>query len=138
MRLSFLAVQFVVATLVVSAGPGKPILAQNADYLSDPYILKDFFEGDYRDAVQRGLYYLTSRAVMTPRGADLQQGTMYAQGLAAMALATRFDVQPQDVVFVGPANITRWNRFISQLVPSASIIGIGASAQNNLSEASSR
>lgn len=57
---------------------------------------------------------------------------------SAMALATRFDVQPQDVVFVGPANITRWNRFISQLVPSASIIGIGASTQNNLSEASSR
>ncbi|PTC25448.1 capsular biosynthesis protein [Pseudomonas aylmerensis] len=57
---------------------------------------------------------------------------------SAMALATRFDVQPQDVVFVGPANITRWNRFISQLLPSASIIGIGASTQNNLSEASSR
>ncbi|AHC35185.1 MULTISPECIES: polysaccharide biosynthesis/export family protein [Pseudomonas] len=57
---------------------------------------------------------------------------------SAMALATRFDVQPQDVVFVGPANITRWNRFISQLVPSASIIGIGASTQNNLSEANSR
>ncbi|WP_081782057.1 polysaccharide biosynthesis/export family protein [Pseudomonas sp. CHM02] len=57
---------------------------------------------------------------------------------SAMALATRFDVQPQDVVFVGPANITRWNRFISQLIPSATIVGIGASTQNNLSEASSR
>ena len=57
---------------------------------------------------------------------------------SAMALATRFNVQPQDVVFVGPANITRWNRFISQLIPSATIVGIGASTQNNLSEASSR
>lgn len=57
---------------------------------------------------------------------------------SAMALATRFDVQAQDVVYVGPANVTRWNRFISQLVPSASIIGIGAATQNNLSEASNR
>ena len=59
-----------------------------------------------------------------------------AESPSAMALATRFDVLAQDVVYVGPANITRWNRFISQLVPSASIIGIGATAQKNLSEAS--
>ncbi|MNX78530.1 Polysaccharide biosynthesis/export protein [compost metagenome] len=59
-----------------------------------------------------------------------------AESPSAMALATRFDVQAQDVVYVGPANVTRWNRFISQLVPSASIIGIGATAQKNLSEAS--
>ncbi|BCX67111.1 MULTISPECIES: polysaccharide biosynthesis/export family protein [Pseudomonas] len=57
---------------------------------------------------------------------------------SAMALATRFDVQAQDVVYVGPANITRWNRFISQLVPSASIVGIGAAARNDMSEAGSR
>jgi polysaccharide export outer membrane protein len=57
---------------------------------------------------------------------------------SAMALATRFDVHAQDVVFVGPANITRWNRFISQLVPSASLVGIGASTKNNLSEANGR
>lgn len=63
---------------------------------------------------------------------------LQAASPSAMALATRFDVQPQDVVFVGPANITRWNRFISQLIPSATIIGIGASTQNNLSEASNR
>lgn len=61
-----------------------------------------------------------------------------AESPSAMALATRFHVQAQDVVYVGPANVTRWNRFISQLVPSASILGIGASAQNNLSEANSR
>jgi len=30
-------------------------------------------------------------------------------------------MQPQDVVFVGAAGITRWNRFISQLFPSANI-----------------
>lgn len=61
-----------------------------------------------------------------------------ASSPSAMALATRFDVQPQDVVYVGPANVTRWNRFISQLLPSASLVGIGAAARNDLSEAGSR
>lgn len=55
-----------------------------------------------------------------------------ADSPSAMALATHFNVQAQDVVYVGPANITRWNRFISQLIPSASIIGTGATAQNDL------
>lgn len=32
-------------------------------------------------------------------------------------------MRPQDVVFVGAAGITRWNRFVSQLFPSANIIG---------------
>ncbi|MDE1167886.1 MAG: polysaccharide biosynthesis/export family protein [Pseudomonas sp.] len=63
---------------------------------------------------------------------------LQAHSPSAMALASQFDVQAQDIVYVGPANITRWNRFISQLVPSASILGIGAAAQNNFSEANSR
>ncbi|MFO7908406.1 MAG: prenyltransferase/squalene oxidase repeat-containing protein [Planctomycetota bacterium] len=42
--------------------------------------------GEYRDVVRNGLEYLTSRIVQTPRGADLQEGTMYAQGIATIAL----------------------------------------------------
>ncbi|PKL94166.1 MAG: capsular biosynthesis protein, partial [Gammaproteobacteria bacterium HGW-Gammaproteobacteria-9] len=55
-----------------------------------------------------------------------------ADSPTAFALAKHFPLQPQDVVFVGPANITRWNRFISQLLPSANVIGIGAAAEYNL------
>ncbi|MDB1108268.1 hypothetical protein PsexTeo8_25450 [Pseudomonas extremaustralis] len=83
-------------------------------------------------------------AIYVIRGAqhiDVEPAKVFkleATSPSAMALATRFDVQPQDVVFVGPSGITRWNRVISQLVPSASIIGTGASTQNNLSEANSR
>ena len=43
-------------------------------------------DGPYQDAIHRALYYLSSRAVTTRHGADLQQGTMYAQGLSAIAL----------------------------------------------------
>ena len=36
----------------------------------------------------------------------------------ALLLADAFVVQPRDVVYVAEANISRWNRFLSQLVPS--------------------
>ena len=61
-----------------------------------------------------------------------------AQSPTAFAIASHFELKPQDIVYVGPAQVTRWNRLISQLVPSASILGTGASAQNNISAASSR
>ena len=47
-------------------------------------------DGQYQDAVQRGLYYLSSRAVMTPHGADLREGTMYAQGISALTLCEAY------------------------------------------------
>ncbi len=43
-------------------------------------------EGEYRDVVNAGIYYLKAHAVTTSHGADLQEGTMYAQGIAAIAL----------------------------------------------------
>jgi len=47
-------------------------------------------EGEYQDAVRRGLYYLGTRARATRHGADLQDGTMYAQGLAAIAICEAY------------------------------------------------
>ncbi len=47
-------------------------------------------DGQYQDSVHRGLYYLTSRGVKTARGADFMQGTMYAQGLSAIALCEAY------------------------------------------------
>lgn len=42
--------------------------------------------GPYQQVVGDGLYYLTREAVSTEHGVDLQQGTMYAQGIATIAL----------------------------------------------------
>ncbi len=47
-------------------------------------------DGQYRDAVERGLYYLQKRTLTTPDGYDLQQGTMYAQGLATIAICEAY------------------------------------------------
>ena len=93
-----------------------------------------------------GLNQTTSNgnALYVIRGADNLETTpakifqLDAESPTALALATRFDLLPQDIVYVGPAGVTRWNRLISQLLPSAAIIGTGAAATNNLSEASSR
>lgn len=76
-------------------------------------------------------------AVYVIRGAEniaTEQATVFqlnAESPAAFALAQHFPLQPQDVVFVGPAGITRWNRFISQLLPSASVVGTGAAFRSN-------
>lgn len=54
-----------------------------------------------------------------------------AQSPSSFILASQFEMQPQDVVFVGAAGITRWNRFISQLIPSASLIHTTIKAEDD-------
>ena len=43
-------------------------------------------EGQYAETINRGLYYLGGRLLLTQEGGDLQEGTMYAQGIATIAL----------------------------------------------------
>ncbi len=44
----------------------------------------------YQKVVDDGLYYLRSRLLVTSLGGDLQEGTMYAQGIAAIALCEAY------------------------------------------------
>ncbi|MNE84157.1 hypothetical protein D3C80_1810320 [compost metagenome] len=57
-----------------------------------------------------------------------------AQSPTAFILAQRFNLQPQDVVYVGPAGVTRWNRFISQLLGSVTVLGTGANIKSDMSD----
>jgi len=52
-----------------------------------------------------------------------------AQSAVALALGSQFEVKPGDVVFASAAGITRWNRFLSQLLPITSAINSTAAAQ---------
>ncbi len=86
-----------------------------------------------------GLNPLTSkgRAVYVIRGVENMEddpATVYqldAQSPSAFALASHFRIQANDVVFVGPADITRWNRFLAQLMPFSNIIQNAAIANRD-------
>ncbi|MDX1965157.1 MAG: prenyltransferase/squalene oxidase repeat-containing protein [Pirellulales bacterium] len=47
-------------------------------------------DGKYAKVINNGLYYLGSRMLVTPHGGDLQEGTMYAQGMAAITLCEAY------------------------------------------------
>jgi polysaccharide biosynthesis/export protein len=55
-----------------------------------------------------------------------------AQSPDAFGLASQFRVKPGDVIFVGAAGITRWNRFVSQLLPFSGIISNAARTGDEL------
>lgn len=84
-----------------------------------------------------GLSQLTSKgkAVYVIRGvedmekAPAQIYQLDASSPVAFAVGSQFSVHPGDVVFVGAAGITRWNRFLSQLLPLSGIISQAANTQ---------
>ena len=94
------------------------------------------------DAIGRagGLRQETSNAnaVYVIRGAEeieqrpAQVFQLEAKSPVAFTLASQFEVRPQDVVYVGPAGITRWNRFISQLLPTNMLMMSGVNTSNAL------
>ncbi|WP_342315648.1 polysaccharide biosynthesis/export family protein [Lysobacter sp. FW306-1B-D06B] len=87
-----------------------------------------------------GLNPVTSKgeAVYVIRGIEEMQqipATVYqldAKSPAAFALGDKFQLKPGDVVWVGPAGVTRWNRFLSQLLPLSAIVSNAAAAQYDM------
>lgn len=54
-----------------------------------------------------------------------------ARSPASYALADGFKVEPGDVVFVGAAGVTKWNRVLSQLLPLSGFIYNASRVENN-------
>ena len=55
-------------------------------------------DGPYQEDVKRGLYYLKQKAMMTEHGFDLQEGTMYAQGIATIALCEAYGMTKDETL----------------------------------------
>jgi len=88
----------------------------------------------------RGLTQATSsgNAVYVIRGAkDLQAEPsvvyhLQARSPTAFAVGSQFNLQPGDVVFVGAAGVTRWNRFVNQLLPFTNILYTAARTESEV------
>lgn len=83
-----------------------------------------------------GLNQVTSKGkiyvIRNTSGKDQAHATVYelsAGSAVAFALGSQFHVKPGDVVFASAAGITRWNRFMSQLLPLTSALSATASSQ---------
>lgn len=61
-----------------------------------------------------------------------------AKSPSAFILANNFALQAQDVVFVGASGVTRWNRVISQIIPTLSILGLTSRAWRDIDDISGR
>ncbi|MBD8643459.1 polysaccharide biosynthesis/export family protein [Stenotrophomonas sp. CFBP 13724] len=55
-----------------------------------------------------------------------------ARSPTAFAVGSQFMLQPGDVVFIGAAGVTRWNRFVNQLLPFTSILYTAARTENEV------
>jgi hypothetical protein len=53
-------------------------------------------EGPYQATVSRGLYFLATSVQPTPRGGDLCEGSMYAHGIAVLAMAEAYGMTNDD------------------------------------------
>ena len=65
------------------------------------------------------------RQIYVVRNAPDGQPEIYhldARSPVAYALAEGFELKSRDVVYVDPSNLVRWNRVISLILPSASIV----------------
>jgi len=61
-----------------------------------------------------------------------------AQSPSAFILANQFEMEPQDVVFIGAAGITRWNRFVSQLFPTANLFSTTLELEDDVNARNNR
>jgi polysaccharide export outer membrane protein len=66
-----------------------------------------------------GIYVIRNSDESVPEIYHLNAGQAFG-----LLLAERFDMQAQDIVFVDTAGISEWNRVISQLLPSITVLGI--------------
>lgn len=79
-----------------------------------------------------GIFVLRRAMEEGERYIDLYQ--LDARNAAALILADEFTLAERDIVYVTAAPITRWNRVISQLMPTVQAVYYGSLASKNVKE----
>ena len=81
---------------VIGQSKGLNPLTANAARV---YVVRDHGNASYTD-----IYYVNLQTVTN------------------LALANRFEMQPDDIVYVDPTGLTRWSRFVNSILPSSTAI----------------
>lgn len=81
---------------VIGQAKGLNPLTANA---AKVYVVRDHGNASYTD-----IYYVNLQTVTN------------------LALANRFEMQPDDIVYVDPTGLTRWSRFVNSILPSSTAI----------------
>ena len=81
---------------VIGQSKGLNPLTANA---AKVYVVRDHGNASYTD-----IYYINLQTVTN------------------LALANRFEMQPDDIVYVDPTGLTRWSRFVNSILPSSTAI----------------
>ncbi len=77
-----------------------------------------------RDGNPQHIYVL--RGATDPRDfAGLTAYNLDASNAANLLLATRFELRPNDVIFIAEQPVTRWNRAVSLIIPSPVVQATG-------------
>ena len=78
-----------------------------------------------------GVFVMRKAPQNSGRIADVYQ--LNVKNMAAMVLADSFHLQERDIVYVTAAPITRWNRVLSQLLPTVSGLNVVGNAADSVS-----